>query len=290
MIIEVFSTACWDRGVEKFRQTVQMGEDRDSVENEVVNLYPDVSYDTFEGFGGAVTEAAGYVYSRMDEQQKREVVETYFTENAMNYRHVRVHIDSCDFCLGQYEALSDPAFMKTNGKRDGGGKLRKEYQDMWAEYICRYIHEFQKRGFPVERISLQNEPNAVQNWDSCIWTGEEEKEFLKNHMHPALERNGLGRIGIYIWDHNKERVYERALDILDEETRDLVEGIAFHWYSGDHRGSESGEGKQACEFPDGGKSGNGHGAAGVDYDMSVILNKAGKTVYFSVARCRDQGV
>ena len=88
MIIEVFSTACWDRGVEKFRQTVQMGEDRDSVENEVVNLYPDVSYDTFEGFGGAVTEAAGYVYSRMDEQQKREVLWNGFPcrTNRMQYR------------------------------------------------------------------------------------------------------------------------------------------------------------------------------------------------------------
>lgn len=42
------------------------------------------------------------------------------------------------------------------------------------------------------------------------------------------------QVGIYIWDHNKERVLEYAQEILDEETMSMVEGIAFHWYSGDH--------------------------------------------------------
>ena len=60
------------------------------------------------GFGGAVTEAAGYVYSLMDEKQKKTLVETYFSPDEMNYRLVRIHLDSCDFCLDTYEAMSDP--------------------------------------------------------------------------------------------------------------------------------------------------------------------------------------
>lgn len=35
----------------------------DGTENEVVNLYPGLTYQTMEGFGGAVTDAAGYVFS-----------------------------------------------------------------------------------------------------------------------------------------------------------------------------------------------------------------------------------
>lgn len=36
--------------------------------------------------------------------------------------------------------------MKTNGQRTGGGELKPEYREAWADYMCRYILEFQKRG------------------------------------------------------------------------------------------------------------------------------------------------
>lgn len=260
----------------KFRQNVQMQKEQDSVENQVVNIYPEITYETFEGFGGAITEASGYVYSLMSEEQKQQVIRTYFSPEEMNYSLVRIHLDSCDFCLDTYEAMGDPAdtelksfsfertekyiipmlqdaekaagcklalmlspwspptFMKTNGSRVSGGKLKPEYRKMWAEYICRYIKEFRERGYNVRRLSLQNEPNAVQKWDSCLFTAEEEKEFLKDYMYPALLEHGYDDIEIYIWDHNKERIYERVRKTVDEETKSMIAGAAFHWYSGDH--------------------------------------------------------
>ena len=259
-----------------FEQTIEMTEDIRGIESQVVNIYPELSYETFEGFGGAVTEAAGYIYSLMNDEQKKKVIETYFSPEKMNYRLVRVHMDSCDFSLGLYEAMSNsedtelksfsfertekyilpmledakktagenlklmltpwspPAFMKTNGKRTGGGKLKPEYRKLWAEYICRYIREFQNRGFEVQRISIQNEPKAVQTWDSCLFTAEEEKSFLRDFLYPAMKSHGFENIEVFIWDHNKERIYERVRDTVDEETREMVSGAAFHWYSGDH--------------------------------------------------------
>lgn len=260
----------------EFCQTVQMQEDVGEMETQVINLYPELTYETFEGFGGAVTEAAGYVYSLMDEEQKKQLLETYFSKENMNYRLVRIHLDSCDFCLDMYEAMSDPedkglasfsfdrteqyiipmlddirkiagddlklmltpwsppAFMKTNGNRKKGGKLKPEYRQMWAEYICRYIKEFRERGFHVQRISLQNEPKAAQTWDSCLFTAEEEKVFLRDFMYPSMLDRGYDDIEVFIWDHNKERIYERVRDVVDESTKDMVAGAAFHWYSGDH--------------------------------------------------------
>lgn len=259
-----------------FEQTIEMTEDIRGIESQVVNIYPELSYETFEGFGGAVTEAAGYIYSLMNDEQKKKVIETYFSPEKMNYRLVRVHMDSCDFSLGLYEAMSNsedtelksfsfertekyilpmledakktagenlklmltpwspPAFMKTNGKRTGGGKLKPEYRKLWAEYICRYIREFQNRGFEVQRISIQNEPKAVQTWDSCLFTAEEEKSFLRDFLYPTMKSHGFENIEVFIWDHNKERIYERVRDTVDEETREMVSGAAFHWYSGDH--------------------------------------------------------
>ena len=259
-----------------FEQTIEMTEDIRGIESQVVNIYPELSYETFEGFGGAVTEAAGYIYSLMNDEQKKKVIETYFSPEKMNYRLVRVHMDSCDFSLGLYEAMSNsedtelksfsfertekyilpmledakktagenlklmltpwspPAFMKTNGKRTGGGKLKPEYRKLWAEYICRYIREFQNRGFAVQRISIQNEPKVVQTWDSCLFTAEEEKSFLRDFLYPTMKSHGFENIEVFIWDHNKERIYERVRDTVDEETREMVSGAAFHWYSGDH--------------------------------------------------------
>ena len=250
--------------------------DAQEVENQVVNLYPQVTFQTFEGFGGAITDAAGYVYSLMNVEQTRQVVETYFSPEQMRYGLVRIHMDSCDFSTEMYEAMSDPqdrelksfsfertktyilpmladaqkaagkplklmlspwsppAFMKTNNSRVRGGSLKPEYRDFWADYICRYIEEFQKRGFQVQRISLQNEPKAVQTWDSCIFTAEDEKVFLRDHLHPALAAHGLDNIEVFIWDHNKERLYERVWGTVDDTTRDMIAGAAFHWYSGDH--------------------------------------------------------
>lgn len=129
---------------------------------------------------------------------------------------------------------SPPAFMKTNGSRIGGGRLKKEYYSAWARYICRYVREFINRGINVTAISIQNEPNATQTWDSCLFTPEEERTFLKDYLYPALKEAALSDIQIYIWDHNKERMVDRACKVIDDSTADMVSGIAFHWYSGDH--------------------------------------------------------
>ena len=66
------------------------------------------------------------------------------------------------------------------------------------------------------------------------YTYKEEKKFLKNALYPALLKHGLTHVEIYLWDHNKERLYERAAEIIDSETEEMVTGMAFHWYSGDH--------------------------------------------------------
>ena len=276
MRLNWLSTTAQDAAWSKSRSQATFRPDVNEEENQVVNLYPQVTYQTFEGFGGAITDAAGYVYSLMDKAQKHKVIQTYFSPKQMRYGLVRIHMDSCDFSTEMYEAMSDPedremksfsfsrtekyilpmlsdaqkaagkplklmlspwsppAFMKTNGSRVNGGSLKPEYRDFWADYICRYIEEFQKRGYQVQRISLQNEPKAVQSWDSCIYTAEEEKIFLRDHLYPALKARGLEHIEIFIWDHNKERIFERVCGTVDESTRAMVTGAAFHWYSGDH--------------------------------------------------------
>lgn len=129
---------------------------------------------------------------------------------------------------------SPPAFMKTNGSRTSGGHLKKECYSYWARYICRYIQEFRVRGINVTALSIQNEPNATQTWDSCLFTPDEERIFLKDYLYPELCNASLSDVEIYIWDHNKERMVDRACAVITDDTVDMVSGVAFHWYSGDH--------------------------------------------------------
>ena len=74
-------------------------------ENYLLNLYPSITYQSFEGFGGALTESAGYIYGQMNQAQQEEMLQAYFDGNQMGYCMARIPIDSCDFSLGHYEAV-----------------------------------------------------------------------------------------------------------------------------------------------------------------------------------------
>lgn len=130
---------------------------------------------------------------------------------------------------------SPPAFMKTNGEMNHGGKIKKEYRSMWADMIARYIDEYEKEGVKIDRLTVQNEPAAIQPWDSCIFSGTEEAEFAVKYLRPALEKAGHSHVKINIWDHNKEKLLDRAEESFAVSGADAaIDGIGFHWYTGDH--------------------------------------------------------
>ncbi len=242
----------------------------------VVNIYPEVRYQKIRGFGGAFTEAAAHNYALMSSQRRQEIQEAYFSENGLNYNLGRLHMNSCDFALGNYTYIeegdnqlesfdishdtkeiipfikeaqknaanqleflmspwSPPAFMKTNNDMNHGGSLKKEYYKTWADYYVRFIQEYAKQGIKIDYITVQNEPEAVQTWDSCTYSAEDESAFVRDYLGPALEKAGLLDVKIFVWDHNKEEGYERMKAVVaDPDTRKYVSGAAMHWYTGDH--------------------------------------------------------
>jgi glucosylceramidase len=126
---------------------------------------------------------------------------------------------------------SPPAFMKDNSNMLQGGKLKPEFYPAWANYYAKFIRAYEHEGIPVWGISIQNEPMAKQRWESCIYSAEEERDFLKNHLGPAMKREGLGDKKIIVWDHNRDLLYQRASTILtDPEAAKYVWGVGFHWY------------------------------------------------------------
>lgn len=130
---------------------------------------------------------------------------------------------------------SPPAWMKTTGKMDKGGKLRTDCQETWAKYVARFIQEYQKEGIFIWGVTVQNEAKAEQGWESCVYSAGEERDFVAGYLKPVFEKMGIGDRKIFFWDHNKERVVERAGETLcSKRARDCFDGVAVHWYSGDH--------------------------------------------------------
>ncbi len=129
---------------------------------------------------------------------------------------------------------SPPAWMKTNGEMNNGGSLIPEYAEVWARYYTKFIEAYGKEGVPIWAVSVQNEPAAVQVWDSCIYSAEEERDFVKNHLGPVMHQAGLSDVKIVIWDHNRDIMVERASAVLsDPETARYVWGTGIHWYGGE---------------------------------------------------------
>lgn len=126
---------------------------------------------------------------------------------------------------------SPPAWMKDNNDMLHGGKLKPSSYAAWALYYTKFIKAYEQEGIPVWGISIQNEPMATQRWESCIYTGEEERDFLKNHLGPTMQKEGLGDKKIIGWDHNRDLLYQRASTLLnDPEAAKYLWGIGFHWY------------------------------------------------------------
>ena len=247
-------------------------------ENDLVCIEDDFEYQTIRGFGAAVTEAATETWAKLPAEERRKVVHACFNRGGLGYNSVRIHMNSCDFSLGNWScddtkgdfALRDfsveryrrsilpflraaraeagaplwtlaspwspPAWMKTNGKMNEGGRLKPSCRDAWALFYVKFAEALAAEGVPVSAFTVQNEEKAKQTWDSCVFTAEQTRDFVRDHLGPALAKAGLSRkVALYFWDHNKERTLERARVLLgDAKAARMVAGIAVHWYSGDH--------------------------------------------------------
>ena len=106
--------------------------------------------------------------------------------------------------------------------------LKPEFYQPWANYYAKFIKAYEKEGIPIWGLTIQNEPMAIQRWESCIYTAEEERDFLKNYLGPTLEKEGLGDKKIIVWDHNRDLLFQRANVILnDPEATKYVWGTGF---------------------------------------------------------------
>ncbi len=208
------------------------------------------------------------------DKQEEFLTAHYDPEKGIGYSLGRTHIHSCDFSSGSYTYVNDgdkelrsfsiehdrkyrlpfikrvlernpkltmfvspwspPAWMKSNKDMLHGGKLLPEFRSAWAQYYVRFIKAYEEEGVPIWGLTVQNEPMAPQTWESCVFTGEEERDFVRDFLGPALHSAGMKDLKLMVWDHNRGLAYQRGAAVLsDPEAARYVWGTAFHWYVGD---------------------------------------------------------
>lgn len=128
---------------------------------------------------------------------------------------------------------SAPGWMKTSGSMIGGS-LRREAYPAFALYFRKYIEAYAAEGVPVHYISVQNEPLYVpRDYPGMSMTAAEQKEFLRDHLIPALEEARLP-VRILVYDHNWDRP-DYPLEVLSDPVlrrSPRIAGTAWHWYGG----------------------------------------------------------
>ena len=126
---------------------------------------------------------------------------------------------------------SPPVWMKTNNSSIGGS-LKPEYYDTYAQYFIKYIQAMQVHGITIHALTPQNEPLHPGNNPSLYMTAEEQADFIKNHMGPAFQAQGIST-KIVAYDHNCDRPDYPLTILNDAAANPYVDGSAFHLYAGD---------------------------------------------------------
>lgn len=232
----------------------------------IVRVYKEYSKGTWLGMGGAITETSCYNFFKLSIQKQKEFLDAYYSESGLNYNLGRVSIASCDFSLESYEYtrnadLSDftierdrkyilpvlkeilklkeltlvaspwspPSILKEHSDLYHGDKLKKIYYLNYAKYLKLFLESYEKEGILVSYITMQNEPNAAQRWESCKFSLEEQNDFIFKFFLKELESTNTK---LLLWDHNKENLVDVASTLWNKHSN--IAGFAVHTYMGSH--------------------------------------------------------
>ncbi len=77
---------------------------------------------------------------------------------------------------------SPPARMKTNNNIVGGALIH-DSAAAYAKYLNDFALYMEAGGAPLYAVSVQNEPDWNPSYESCQWSAEEMRDFLKNNGH-----------------------------------------------------------------------------------------------------------
>ncbi|MDO4563422.1 MAG: RICIN domain-containing protein [Clostridia bacterium] len=127
---------------------------------------------------------------------------------------------------------SPPSWMKTNKTIHSGGSLiwEEDVLRTYAMYFAKYIEAYRAEGFDIYMVMPQNEPTMNTAYASCVWTGEQLNEFIRDYLAPTLKERNLDT-QIYLGTFTDSQANRVDPTLNDPVTSALISGVGFQWWS-----------------------------------------------------------
>ncbi|XP_071442851.1 lysosomal acid glucosylceramidase-like [Hetaerina americana] len=132
-------------------------------------------------------------------------------------------------------AWTAPPWMKTNNDYSGFGFLKREYFQLWADYIIRFLDEYKHNGHTFWGITTGNEPMngiiPINRFNSMGWTPREQREWISKNLGPSMVASQHNKTKLIMLD-DQRFLLPWWVDIVmqDADAQRYIDGIGVHWY------------------------------------------------------------
>ncbi len=155
------------------------------------------------GFGISLTDAACYLISKLDNEQRKQLIHDIFASDGLNLSIVRLNVGASDYATEVYsyndvpddiemkhfsiahdEAYIIPLTKEVKAARNDlflfsspwsppgwmktggemcGGEMRHKYLPAFANYYVEYLMAYRAHGLEIDAVTMQNEVDTDQN-------------------------------------------------------------------------------------------------------------------------------
>ncbi len=165
-----------------------------TVTNNSVSIDTQTRYQTIDGFGAALpmwtenflsSAEVQLLVGQGEGELGLSILRTIIRPDSAgwpravnNLLEARTHSEELTILASPW---TPPAEMKDTRELINGGKLLVEYYDDYATHLNDYVSYMASQGVTIDIVSIQNEPDWHPSYESCDWTGEELRNFVRDH-------------------------------------------------------------------------------------------------------------
>lgn len=190
-----------------------------------------MEFQTFNGIGGSFSEVGGKALASLNDTLKDEVSKKLFSDNLNYFRlpvgasdfgvdAYSLNDNENDFSMDKFSLERDekyvvpymesvkkfcpdmkvhaspwspPGWLKDTNKMCGGGSLIDDdkYYKAYALYFLKLIESYKEKGFDINRVNIQNEPDVSPAYPSCVMPDWQMNKFIKNYLHPLFKEKNI---------------------------------------------------------------------------------------------------
>jgi len=125
---------------------------------------------------------------------------------------------------------SPPTWMKFPKVYNHGKFIwQPEYLRAYARYFLKFVQTYRAEGINIRQVHVQNEPLADQKFPSCVWSGAQLRDFIRDYIGPLFRAEQpdcavwLGTLNTDDYDGYPHLV------LRDANARAFVGGVGFQW-------------------------------------------------------------